>query len=96
MHTVYLSIDVYVCVCIYIYIYICGVYDVYMCVYIYIYIELLRTESWTFCWPLKSATEKDSWGQMTCDEKLSAANMKRQLGENHDQKNFNFRIFLDE
>ncbi|CAE7882542.1 unnamed protein product [Symbiodinium microadriaticum] len=35
---------------------------------------------------------KDSWGQMTCDEKLSAANMKRQLGENHDQKNFNFRI----
>ncbi|CAE7270711.1 unnamed protein product, partial [Symbiodinium sp. CCMP2456] len=29
---------------------------------------------------------------MTCDEKLSAANLKRQLGESHDQKNFNFRI----
>jgi len=35
---------------------------------------------------------KDSWGQMTCDEKLSAANLQRQLGESHDQKNFNFRI----
>ena len=39
---------------------------------------------------------KDAWGQMTCEEKLSSANMKRQLGKTHDQKSFNFRILVPE
>ncbi|CAE7887862.1 atpE, partial [Symbiodinium microadriaticum] len=37
---------------------------------------------------------KDAWGQMSCEEKLNSANMKRQLGKTHDQKSFNFRIHV--
>ncbi|CAE7450019.1 atpE [Symbiodinium natans] len=35
---------------------------------------------------------KDSWGQLSCEEKLSAANMKRQLGETHNLDDFFFSI----
>eukprot|EP00439_Symbiodinium_sp_Y106_P069260 s44_g11.t2 len=35
---------------------------------------------------------KDAWGQMTCEEKLSAASMQRHLGETHSYTDFNFRI----
>ncbi|CAE7450045.1 unnamed protein product [Symbiodinium natans] len=37
---------------------------------------------------------KDSWGQLSCEEKLSAANMKRQLGKTHDFADFAFRIHV--
>ena len=35
---------------------------------------------------------KDSWGQLSCEEKLSAANLKRQLGKTHDYTDFYFGI----
>ncbi|CAE7904376.1 unnamed protein product, partial [Symbiodinium sp. KB8] len=35
---------------------------------------------------------KDAWGQMTCEEKLSAASMQRHLGKNHSYSDFTFRI----
>ena len=37
---------------------------------------------------------KDSWGQLSCEEKLSAANMQRQLGKTHNLADFFFSIHV--